>query len=157
MIAFAWNLTLALAWVILTGSFTAANLVWGFIVAYFVLRLTHRRNPDFEAYFARVPQAARFALFFMWDLTKSNIRVAYDVLTPTHYMRPGVIALPLDARTDAEITALANLITVTPGALALDVSSDRRVLYIHLMYLDDEQRLREELKDLERRVLQLMR
>jgi multicomponent Na+:H+ antiporter subunit E len=37
-----------------------------------------------------------------------------------------VIALPLDAKTDLEITILASLISLTPGTLSLDVSEDKR-------------------------------
>jgi multicomponent Na+:H+ antiporter subunit E len=107
-----------------------------------------------------MPQAVWFALFYIRQLILSNLRVAYDILTPTHYMRPGVIAVPLDARTDAEITLLANLITLTPGTLSLDLSADRRVLYVHAMYIDnddvDEAR-RQIKKGLERRVLELLR
>jgi multicomponent Na+:H+ antiporter subunit E len=75
-------------------------------------------------------------------------------------MRPGVIAVPLDAKTDAEITLLANLITLTPGTLSLDLSPDRGVLYVHTMYIDqdDVERARRQIKDnLERRVLELLR
>lgn len=49
-------------------------------------------------------------------------------------MKPGVIALPLSARTEMEITLVANLISLTPGTLSLDVSDDRKVLYIHAMF-----------------------
>ena len=79
----------------------------------------------------------RFAVFYIWDLILANFRVAYDVMAPTHRMRPGVVAIPLDAKTDVEITMLANLITLTPGSVSLDVSSDRRFLYLHAMYIDD--------------------
>jgi multicomponent Na+:H+ antiporter subunit E len=75
-------------------------------------------------------------------------------------MRPGVVAIPLDARTDAEITLLANLITLTPGTLSLDVSSDRRMLYIHVMYIDNDdlEEVRRKIKaGFERRVLEVLR
>jgi len=74
-------------------------------------------------------------------------------------MQPGVVAIPLDARTEVEITVLSNLITMTPGSLSLDVSADRRVLYLHTMYGgDDPDRLREEIKTkFERRVLEVLR
>jgi multicomponent Na+:H+ antiporter subunit E len=72
-------------------------------------------------------------------------------------MRPGVIGIPLRARTDLEITVLANLITMTPGTLSLDVSPDRRTLYIHAMYIHDPEALRRDIQDnLERRVLELL-
>ena len=72
---------------------------------------------------------------------------------------PGIIAVPLDAETDTEITILANLISLTPGTLSLLVSPDRRTLYVHAMYLDEgPDALRADLKQqMERRVLELLR
>ena len=73
---------------------------------------------------------------------------------------PGVVAIPLDARTDVEITLLANLITLTPGSVSLDLSEDRRVLYVHAMYIvgGDVDAYRRAVKEgLERRVLELLR
>ena len=79
------------------------------------------------------------------------------MVTPTHYMKPAVIAVPLDARTEGEIALVANLISLTPGTLSLDVSSDRRVLYLHVMYLDDLEQTRAQIKQFEARVLELLR
>ncbi|NNJ70240.1 MAG: Na+/H+ antiporter subunit E, partial [Kiritimatiellales bacterium] len=71
---------------------------------------------------------------------------------------PGVIGIPLDAETDLEITMLANIISLTPGTLSLDVSEDRKTLYIHAMYVINPEDLRNEIKDgLERRLLELLR
>jgi len=73
-------------------------------------------------------------------------------------MRPGIVAVPLDAETDAEITLLANLLTLTPGTLSLDVSADRRFLYVHMMYIEDADVARRQIKDgYERRVLEVLR
>jgi multicomponent Na+:H+ antiporter subunit E len=81
-------------------------------------------------------------------------------LAAESFVCPGVVAIPLDARTDAEIALLANLITLTPGSVTLDLSEDRRVLYVHAMYIDggDVEAYRRSVKDgLERRVLELLR
>jgi multicomponent Na+:H+ antiporter subunit E len=109
-------------------------------------------------YWTRVRQAVGLFFFFIWELLVANLRVAYDVITPRHRMRPGVIAIPLDAHTDAEITILSNMITLTPGTLSLDVSADRKVLYIHAMYIDDIESTRLKIKNgFERRLLEVMR
>ena len=157
MRAFGWNMLLALLWVILSGNYSISNLAAGMLLSYLVLAYVARDKPMFANYFGKLPQIIRFILFFIWDLVKANARVAHDVLTPTHLMRPGVIAIPLDLKDDAGISLFANLITVTPGSLALDVSSDRKVLYVHMMYLDNEARQLAELKALEARVLELLR
>lgn len=81
-------------------------------------------------------------------------------LATVSHVCPGVIAIPLDARTDTEITLLANLITLTPGSVSLDLSRDRRLLYVHAMYIDggDIEAYRRSVKEgLERRVLELLR
>lgn len=151
-----WNILLAFAWIALTGNFTGGGLIAGFIFGYFVLLLISRVSGARPTYLRKVPQAINFTLFYIWEIIQSNLRVAYEVLTPTHNMTPGVIGLHLSCKSDAAITMLANLITMTPGTLSLDVSNDRRMLFIHAMHIDDENQLRSELKDLERRVMDLL-
>lgn len=152
-----WNIMLALAWVGMTGNFTSSGLAVGFLLGYLLMGVALRNVPRFSGYIRKVPRVIRFIIFFIRELIHSNLRVAYDVVTPTDYMRPGVIAVPLEASTDGEITMLANLISLTPGTLSLDVSSDRLVLYVHVMYLDDPEKARQEIKELETRLLELLR
>jgi multicomponent Na+:H+ antiporter subunit E len=107
---------------------------------------------------ARSIALLRLLWLFLYELIVSSVQVAWDVVTPRHLARPGIIALPLDARTDVEITVLANLICLTPGSLSLEVSADRRVLYVHTMFIDDAEASRRSLKQVfERRVLEALR
>jgi multicomponent Na+:H+ antiporter subunit E len=157
MKAFLWNILLALAWLALTGQFDPGNFIAGFLVGLLVLHLARRfvGTPD---YIEEVRCVLSLAIFFIWELILANLRIAWDVVTPRHHMRPGVIAVPLDARTDAEITMLANMVSLTPGTLTLDVSADRKVLYIHAMYVDDPQDIIRGVKDgFERRILEIVR
>lgn len=156
MKAFGWNMLLALGWLVLSGSYTIPNLVAGMIMSYVVLAYLLRDEPVFDSYFKKLPRLFNFILFFIWDLIKANARVAYDILTPTHLMKPAVIGVPLELETDAAITLFSNLITVTPGSLALDVSTDKKILYVHLMYFEDEQQHIAELKRLEAKVIDLI-
>jgi multicomponent Na+:H+ antiporter subunit E len=157
MSALLWNLLLALAWVAATGVFSFENLVVGFLMGFLALYIS-RRVVGSPRYFNKVGQVISLLGFFLWELLLANLRVAHDVLTPRHYMRPGVIAVPLDAETDNEITMLSNLLTLTPGTLSLDVSVDRKVLYVHAMYIDDAEDVRRKIKDgFERRVLEVLR
>ena len=69
-----------------------------------------------------------------------------------------VIGIPIKAQTDLEITVLANLITMTPGTLSLDISPDRKTLYVHAMYIRDPEALRRDIQEnFEPRVLALLR
>ena len=116
-----------------------------------------RRHP-FRAGLRRIQLCLAYFPLFCWEVVISALRVAFDVLTPTHHMRPAVVGVPLDATTDAEIALLAVLVTLTPGTLALDVSLDRKVLYVHAMYAEDPEQVRREVKTrFERRVLEILR
>jgi multicomponent Na+:H+ antiporter subunit E len=152
------NLILTLVWSGLLGGITLANLVSGFVVSYFLLWLVTRGQRGHDGYFGKLPRVLGFIGYYLWELVKSNAIIAYDVLTPTHHMKPGVIGIPIEAKTDLEITALANLITMTPGTLSLDISPDRKTLYVHAMYIHDPEELRRDIKEnFEPRVLALLR
>ena len=99
----------------------------------------------------------RFLGFYIRELLISSVRVAYDVLTPTFHMQPRIIAVPLDVKSEGEITLLANLISLSPGSLTLDVSPDRRALQVHVMYAGDSSEVAaQEIKqNLERRIIAL--
>lgn len=152
-----WNLLLGLAWVLLSGDFTGLNLLVGLIFGYITLVLIEPQLDSLKGYPARVPRFIGFIGFFLKELIQANLRVAFDIVTPPWHMKPGVIAMPLSARTEMEITMVANLISLTPGTLSLDVSDDRKVLYIHAMFLDNEEELRRNLKEMEHRALELFR
>jgi multicomponent Na+:H+ antiporter subunit E len=105
-----------------------------------------------------VPRTISFVFFFLYELIKANVQVAYDVITPKFYMTPGIVRVPLDATSDLEITLLANLISLTPGTLSLDVSEDRKVLYVHSMYIADKELFIQNIKNgFEKRLLELLR
>jgi multicomponent Na+:H+ antiporter subunit E len=152
-----WNLLLALLWGAMIGRTDAANLLLGFTLGYGILWwLRPLLGPT--KYFDKLPESIRFTFFFLRELIHSNFRVAWDVITPKSQRKPGIVAIPLDARSDMEITFLANLITLTPGTLSLDVSDDRSVLYVHGMFVEDPQHMRDQIKNgFERRVLELLR
>ena len=101
----------------------------------------------------RIPAWFGIVAYVLVDVLLSSVRIAWDVLTPTMRARPGVLRVPLDLESDFQISLMANLVTVSPGSLTLDVAEDRSALYVHVMFLDDPDRMRRELKDgLESRV-----
>lgn len=156
---FIGNLLLALAWTSLQAEVTLANLLVGHTLGYMVLLLLVKGGVFEETrYIGKVRLTAGFIAFFLWELVYANLRLARDVAAPNLSLRPGIIAVPLDATTDGEILLLAALINLTPGSVALDLSPDRRHLYVHVMYMRDPDSARAEIKEgFERRVLQLLR
>ena len=105
----------------------------------------------------KITLALGFLGFFLWELVRSSLQVAHDVITPADRRRPAILCIPLDVKTEAEIALLANLVTLTPGTLALGLSDDGRNMLVHAMFAPDQNRLRQEIKEgYERRVKELL-
>lgn len=109
-------------------------------------------------YIVKIFRLAWFILLYIFDLIKANLFIARDILSLRPKMKPGIIRIEMDARSDHEILALANLISMTPGTLSMDVSQDRKSIYVHAMYLDDEEKVKSDIKEkLEKRILKITR
>jgi multicomponent K+:H+ antiporter subunit E len=80
---------------------------------------------------------ARLMAVVLRDIVLSNIQVARLILGPESRIRPGFVWIPLDIRNIYGITALASIITMTPGTLSCDLSEDRRYLLVHCLNLED--------------------
>lgn len=160
MVTLVENVVLALLWAALTGEFTLANLLLGFLVGTLLLWMGRRvtgRATYFE-FSEKLPspgriaiklfEIAKFIVIFLWEVVLANISVALLVLAPSlDKTRPAIIGVPLDITSNDEITLFANMITLTPGTLSIDVSDDQRVLYVHSVHVDDPEESKRELKE----------
>ena len=139
-------IVLALIWASLQGSFGISDLLFGLLLGGLVnvfAQPIFDRSEDKSAFegvsvLYRLYRFFVLLLVFLRELAVSSLTVARIVVAPSLDIRPAVVEYPLDVKTQREITALANLISLTPGTLSLDVSADRRHLYIHSMSVDTE-------------------
>lgn len=152
------NILLAVAWAALQGEFSLSNLLIGYGISYVVMAALARGGVLPGAYRKKVRAVVSLAAFLFKAFIVANIRMAIDVVRPRRHLNPGIVRVPLDARDDYEILMLSTLINLTPGTIALDVSSDRKALYLHVMHISTPEAVRAEIKDsFERRVLEIMR
>lgn len=157
MTLLAINLLLAVVWSALFGAFSRESLLVGFAVGFIALWLV---RPLFgrTRYFGKAFDVFGLIGFFLKELVVSSLRIVALALLPQSRLRARIVALPLAARTDLEITLLANLISLTPGSLSLELTDDRETLLVHVMSADDPATVRPQLKnEMERRVLEMLR
>ncbi|RLQ87516.1 Na+/H+ antiporter subunit E [Notoacmeibacter ruber] len=148
------NILLALAWAAVTGSFSLPNLIFGFVLGalgmYFI-----REQVGSLGYFRRLYRVGILALIFLRELIFSAWRVAVLVLSPKMDVKPGIFAYPLRVRDDMQISLLANMITLTPGTLSVDVSEDRNTLWVHAFDCSDPDAARDDIaSSFERRIME---
>jgi multicomponent Na+:H+ antiporter subunit E len=137
MTLFGINILLAFVWATLTADISLSSLAVGFVLGSAALWIAQPLFPGNATYFRKGSAVIKLILYFLYELALSSVRVAWDVLTPTNLSNPKIVEVPLDVETDAEILIVTNLISLTPGSLSLDVSEDRKTLYVHAMFADD--------------------
>ena len=149
------NLLIAIAWASVSGDFSGGNMFLGFVAGYFALWLFGELYGG-SAYHRKMRAAVMLALTFAWDLLVSCVQVFLAVLFQHHRGRNRFIRVPLSVQSDAGIMLLANLITLTPGTLTVDVPPDRSSLLIHAMFADDPKAVVDGIKQgVEKRVMEL--
>ncbi len=93
----------------------------------------------------KIVKLIAFVLFYIKDVVITNVQVAYDVLTKKHHMTPGFVAIPVEGLSDRQLLVLSNLLTMTPGSITIDLSQDKQTLFIHAMYIETVDEVREEI------------
>jgi multicomponent Na+:H+ antiporter subunit E len=142
------TLLFALGWCAATDSFTLLNLLFGAVLAGFVLYFA-RAHTKGEHFWIRLLRVAALVWLFIYELVLSAVRVAWLVVQPrlNEQLSPLMIEFPLTVTRPGEISLLANLITLTPGTLSVDVSEDGKTLLIHALRVDDAEAAIAEIRD----------
>jgi multicomponent Na+:H+ antiporter subunit E len=140
------NLIFAVLWMVVTGAFSLPNFILGLAFGAAALYLI-REQTGSAGYFSRGRRILSLTALFLKELAVSVYRVARIVLKPDMNLKPGIFSYNTELTRDAEITLLANLITLTPGTLSVDVSPDGRTLYIHAVDCSDIEAARADIRN----------
>jgi multicomponent Na+:H+ antiporter subunit E len=149
---FLLNILLALVWCLLWGSFDMGVMLSGLLFGLLLLALI-TRNFDHPTYGRRLFRVVSFLGYFVKILIQSNWSVAKVLMKPGFNESPRIVRYSVDGLTDAQITTLANTITLTPGTLSMDISADKKTLYIHCMFGVSRDQITRDLDDLRIRMM----
>ena len=140
------TILLTVVWCLLSNTLTLGTVVFGAILGLLIPILTSAYWPD------RPPVARPFGmivycLIVIWDIIKSNLTVARQILFQSDAtLQPAWIVIPLDLKKPEAITILAGSITLTPGTLSADLSADGTALLVHALHAPDPDSVRDEIK-----------
>ncbi|MDQ1197975.1 Na+/H+ antiporter subunit E [Agrobacterium sp. SORGH_AS 787] len=124
-------------WLAISASYTLANLLLGIVIAALSLGLIRHQIVRSDSRRVHVIPLLSLVVLFIKELALSAWTVARLVVRPKIELKPGIFAYPLTVQGDFEIALLANLITLTPGTLSVDVTDDRKTLYVHALDCSD--------------------
>jgi multicomponent Na+:H+ antiporter subunit E len=149
-------------WVALWGELSWGNVLSGLAVAVGVLLVARPTGvTGLERHHFRPLAAVHYALYFLMLLVKSNLVVAWEIITPTSRINRAIIAVRMNTSSAGLVTLVANSITLTPGTITIDVHEDRddgpdggrlvgRTLFIHVLHFEDLDSVRRDVLKLER-------
>lgn len=156
-------LWLTVLWVFLWGDVSFANVLGGLAVAVGVVLFARLDAASLRPTYFRPWWALRYVGHLGWQLLVSNVRLAYEILTPGDGTHTGIIAVPIRGGSDAVVNLVANSITLTPGTMTIDVKRHDEAdhehedgelhagatLYVHGMYTLDVEAVRHDVLKLE--------
>jgi multicomponent Na+:H+ antiporter subunit E len=111
-----------------------------------------------RAYSKKIFWFLYFLVYVIKDLIISNFIVAYYILVvPSRKLKPGVVAVPLEQGSDLQLVLLSNVISLSPGTLSIDLSDDKKFLFVHSMFCQyPEIFIKETKKNFERPIIGMM-
>lgn len=122
-----------LAWPFADGQIDTQIVIAGIIASVIVAFLFHEVLPKEHHIFTsprRIFWTLLYIPFFFYYVIKANFDVVYRALHPKMPIKPGIVKIKTNLKTESAITALANSITLTPGTLTVDLTDDG-YMYIH--------------------------
>ncbi len=134
---FILNIIISMIWAFLHTSYTASDFLVGFVLGAILICLFSSTTDQHSFYLVRVCRILKLALIFLIELVKACFQVLYQVLQPELKIKPGIIKMDISLESPEEIALLANMITLTPGTLTVEVAHDNKALYIHTLVIDD--------------------
>jgi len=132
------SFTVLVFWLLMAEDFALANVLMALLLALVMPLIAARLEREF-ARMARPDVLLKLAGMLLWDLVKANTTVARQVLGPERKLNPHFIWIPLELTNIHGISALAAVITLTPGTVAAALTEDRRHMLVHVLSTDDPQ------------------
>lgn len=128
------NLFIAALWFLLKDDPNAdfTTFMSGFFIGILILYAMHRFFGT-QFYLRRVLKILKLILLFIQELLMSSMEVLKQVLDPQLNITPGIFTYETRLEGDLQVTALALLLTLTPGSVVMEVSEDGKTFYIHAM------------------------
>ncbi len=138
-------------WVLLWRDTSIGVWIGGLAVAFTIE--TVRRTLDHPAQL-RGLGLVRFLMHYGWMVVVSNLRVAWEVITPNNdQIREAIVAVPLQTQSVAAALLVANAISYTPGSLTIDLVEAPLVLYVHVLHFESVAEVHAEVARLEELVV----
>lgn len=135
---FLLNFFIAILWTLISdeSELRFTTFVAGYIVGIGIVFLMHRFFGE-RFYLSRFFALIKLIFIFTRELIFSSKMVLGQILKPKLSIKPGLFKYETVLQGDWEITALALLLTLTPGSVVIEVTEDGDAFFIHAMDVEE--------------------
>ncbi|AOF95811.1 Na+/H+ antiporter subunit E [Sphingobium sp. RAC03] len=131
------TLLLVTMWMLVLNSLSMGGFLLGLFFAIVVPLFTAPFWPDRPQMRLGLPLLG-YAFLVLWDIVVANFEVARLILFRRNRdFRSCWLSIPLELRSAEAITLLAGTISLTPGTVSTDISTDGRHLLVHALDTGD--------------------
>lgn len=124
---------LVIIWMLAINSFSFGGLVVALVLGIAIPLFTAPFWPDRPPVRFGLPLAG-YILLVTWDIVIANFQIAWIILFRRNRdLRPAWLVIPLDLTSTEAITMLAGTISLTPGTVSSDISTDGQHLLVHAL------------------------
>ncbi len=128
---------LVIIWMLAINEFSLGGLVVALALGLAIPIFTAPYWPDRPPAHVGLP-LVRYILLVVWDIVIANFQIAWIILFRRNRdLRPAWLAIPLDLTSTEAITVLAGTVSLTPGTVSSDISTDGRHLLVHALDAPD--------------------
>ncbi len=131
-------LFLTCIWCGILVDFSVINVITGLLLGTYCNLLLIRKSTGGSINLYRL-----FLLlaYVAYELVNSGIQLAWDILTPGTRSQPAILEIPTKCRNNLEKTVLANIISLTPGTITIDINNTNNTLIVHAMFARDTKKV----------------
>jgi multisubunit Na+/H+ antiporter MnhE subunit len=149
--ALLWVLILTAVYALTLGSFAPWDVALGALVATVLVASLGRTAPGLQGggtrIVGRLLRLPPLAAAVLRDMTLGTWQVASVVLGIRPLRQPGIVAIPIDGRSDAGVLVTAFLATLAPGEFLVEIDWEERVLLFHVLDASDAEKVRSRFAD----------
>jgi len=93
-----------------------------------------------------------FIVYYLFQLVRSNIQLAYIILSPKMNIKSGFIDVPLSLNSDLGLLLFSNLVSMTPGSLVTNISENRETATVHVLFSTTDAEIQSEVQRMQEKI-----
>ncbi|ERK56942.1 putative Na(+)/H(+) antiporter subunit E1 [Gemella bergeri ATCC 700627] len=140
-IQFLINIFIGILWMFFSGNYNLeyffVGYFWVMVVLFIFRKILFKFSIGKQLYYIYAYKWLKLIVIFLVELLKADINVLKMMFRKDLDVNPVIFEYKLTIKKNWQITLLANMITLTPGTLTVNVGYNNKTLFVHCLDTDN--------------------